>query len=479
MSVFKLLSHEARAAWKDAQSDSERLRRFAVRALFPSAAVFGAGCGALCLRKRSDPPEVSARFLQLRSGFQCAGREDLSLPDARTIRRSLREAGANLSAVFDAARRLRLPIERDLVNVERSLANGAEGSSVLRRQELYAALVAEWRATGGLDELASSILPKYRHGIDIVTQRDESYGQNIGCEVPLCLLQSHEDAPRAGVIASDIRSLRNADIERAADALSRHGVVLLQGLVPPDRIRTAREQLHVPSSALDQRAASAKLGIGPVRDYPGDALEEEDPELMPINSSPGRRHFYLRGGPLEAVIGDIQAGAMPLVWEHLTRMPGFTARTSQPYVSEVQLIISDPCALDQFWHIDNAAHGLTLFVPLTQVSEDLGPTLFLPGSHHLFQNELSWPTRLSNFAESFFSCSGVPAGTMAAGDALLYDARVMHRCAANKRYERVRVALVFRYDFERPPGFHATGTALVAKAGSGLAKLQRIYAALP
>ena len=39
-----------------------------------------------------------------------------------------------------------------------------------------------------------------------------------------------------------------------------------------------------------------------------------------------------------------------------------------------------------------------------------------------------------------------------AGDAFLYDSRLLHRSAANRRYDRTAAVLVFRYDFERPPG---------------------------
>eukprot|EP00435_Cladocopium_sp_Y103_P000559 s7171_g1.t1 len=51
---------------------------------------------------------------------------------------------------------------------------------------------------------------------------------------------------------------------------------------------------------------------------------------------------------LEAV-ASAQAGALPLVWEHLCRQQ--VARRDmeamRPYISEVQLMVSDPCAADQ------------------------------------------------------------------------------------------------------------------------------------
>lgn len=102
-------------------------------------------------------------------------------------------------------------------------------------------------------------------------------------------------------------------------------------------------------------------------------------------------------------MAEAQKGALPLVWEHLSRQRAAAGRQDWPYVSEVQLMVSEPCATDQsgllskgprvsrvrFWHVDNASSGLTLVVPLTAVPEDMGATLLLPGSHGLFSQASS------------------------------------------------------------------------------------------
>merc|ERR1719203_247581 len=126
------------------------------------------------------------------------------------------------------------------------------------------------------------------------------------------------------------------------------------------------------------------------------------------------------------------------------------------YVSEVQILVSDPCAVDQFWHIDNTAPGVTVLLPLTPVPEEIGPTAFLPSSHLLFgKGPGSSPGligRCMAFASSMLTADGVPATSMNAGDALIYDSRLLHYGKANRLYDRTRVALVFRCDFMRPPG---------------------------
>ncbi|CAK8995291.1 Ankyrin-3 (ANK-3) (Ankyrin-G) [Durusdinium trenchii] len=49
------------------------------------------------------------------------------------------------------------------------------------------------------------------------------------------------------------------------------------------------------------------------------------------------------------------------------------------YLSECQLLVSDPGAVNQIWHCDNLQPGLTMILPLTDVDEELGPTHLLPG----------------------------------------------------------------------------------------------------
>lgn len=421
-------------------------------------------------------------------------------PAAR--QRALVEAGADLDALRRAAQRLRGPIERDLAAVECLLASaqtpssGASCSSSAaraaaalgtsaealpvasaaeKRKQLYRDLVEAWRSAGYFAEPAERQLPRPSvwDGRNALTAEDETYGRDIGCEVPLCFL-GQEASP-------ELCSLQPQDWAPAADALDQHGAVLLRDLIPQAEVCKLRTRLHVLTSALDARARqNDKAGrqAGPIREYNANLLQEEDPELEFVVSSIGRLHFYLRGRELEKAVRDVQAGALPLIWEHLSAgVPG--APTRQPYVSEVQLLISDPCASDQFWHMDNAARGLTLFVPLTPLPEELGPNLLLPGSHHLFDEELQLSGRLGKFFSSLLCSDGIAVAAMDSGDALLYDSRLVHRGAANRRYDRACVALVFRYDFDRPPGFGPVGTCLVSWTGTLLAGFQRFYSKLP
>lgn len=260
----------------------------------------------------------------------------------------------------------------------------------------------------------------------------------------------------------------------ASDSLEVHGAVVLRELISTEQVMRLRERMHLQSSQLD--LAKCKGGVPPIREFNSKPLQAEDEDLEPHMSTPGRKHFYLRGRIFEQQVAEAQAGAMPLVWEHLLKQGA--PQGLKPYLSEVQLMVSDPCAVDQFWHVDNAASGLTLVVPLTAIPGDMGGTLLLPGSHHLFSNQ-GTVSRVQNFFSSLLSANGQPSVMLNAGDAFLYDSRLLHRSAANRRYDRTAAVLVFRYDFERPPGMGLIAAQIWSWTGNLLSGLHRFYSRLP
>jgi len=237
----------------------------------------------------------------------------------------------------------------------------------------------------------------------------------------------------------------------------------------------------------------------PIREFNSEPLLKEDPNIEERCSSRGRRHFYVRNRSAGEALKDLQAGVLPLAWEWLVAFAGCaqerqckqasSAEKSQdlasapmtrlPYISETQILVAEPSAQKQFWHMDNSAPGLTLFIPLTDIPSDAGPTVFLPGTHHFFDREIGYITRAKRFCRSFLVSCGTIEGAVSAGDAILYDSRVIHYSSANRRLDRCCVAVVFRYDFERPPGLGVFGTQLVAWTGSILDLIQRFYGQLP
>jgi hypothetical protein len=82
-------------------------------------------------------------------------------------------------------------------------------------------------------------------------------------------------------------------------------------------------------------------------------------------------------------------------------------------LTQVQFLLAQPGSEHQIWHRDNIAPGLTLIIALKDVKGN-GPTELQLGSH------------LDNF-NIFNDHDEVLLGCLTAGDALLYDARMIHR----------------------------------------------------
>eukprot|EP00913_Durusdinium_trenchii_P027476 g25768.t1 len=385
------------------------------RRVAPVAAFVTLGAGVLYARKRQNPPDSG--FLASCT-FTCGSSSSALLKEVRS-------QAPDFAALQRAARRWRGPMERDLMRVQL----GRESTvAVVQR------LVAEWQEAGYFAEPLTVKRPREAFpGIDLISQVDESYGRDIGSEVPLCLLED----------GHAVRSLSPEDWMAASDSLEVHGAVVLRELISTEQVMRLRERMHLQSSQLD--LAKCKGGVPPIREFNSKPLQAEDEDLEPHMSTPGRKHFYLRGRIFEQQVAEAQA---------------------------------DPCAVDQFWHVDNAASGLTLVVPLTAIPGDMGGTLLLPGSHHLFSNQ-GTVSRVQNFFSSLLSANGQPSVMLNAGDAFLYDSRLLHRSAANRRYDRTAAVLVFRYDFERPPGMGLIAAQIWSWTGNLLSGLHRFYSRLP
>ena len=83
-------------------------------------------------------------------------------------------------------------------------------------------------------------------------------------------------------------------------------------------------------------------------------------------------------------------------------------------------------------------HCITVFVPLIDASGDLGPTELRPGTHRR-----DCPSRNTRACETG-DCEGVAFTSAKAGDAVMFDYRVLHRGGANSS-TRQRPLLYFAY----------------------------------
>ena len=101
------------------------------------------------------------------------------------------------------------------------------------------------------------------------------------------------------------------------------------------------------------------------------------------------------------------------------------------------LIYSFPGSADQSFHGDGPhlydtqlpPHAINIFIPLTDISPELGPTEFIPKSHLL--------SHVSGINKMLESSLNIPKGEVVSplincGDLLLYDYRTIHRGVQNK-----------------------------------------------
>ncbi|CAL1129691.1 unnamed protein product [Cladocopium goreaui] len=264
-----------------------------------------------------------------------------------------------------------------------------------------------------------------------------TYGVDVGGDAPLYLASGHE--------VSDI----NAALEQLRD----EGLVILSAEAQHEEVRKA---LRLP-------------GLGrPVREVPSREILALGCSA-PLEPSAGRRHFLLRGTDFaEQVVVPLLAPIMPLCYRYFSEnrpdaSPGSFLNDgnghscSRLYLSECQLLVSDPGAVNQMWHCDAWLTGEDKCEGF-----NLGATM----------------KGLKALAAAGGSVAPTP---LRPGQALIYDARLMHRGLANSSYNRCRVVVVMRLDMldTPPPGATVFQTAMIRALGVLLQGLSSVYKVLP
>lgn len=136
-------------------------------------------------------------------------------------------------------------------------------------------------------------------------------------------------------------------------------------------------------------------------------------------------------------------------------------------MTTLQIVDSLPGSSIQIWHADNAEKGITVIIPLIDLTDRNGPTELIPGSHNLLCN--TWTKNADRRGDdSVWSKLSVVKPLLSAGDGLIVDARLLHRGGANVS-ESSRAILVIRFDNKnsQPPSMGIMGATfrlLLAKA---------------
>ena len=125
---------------------------------------------------------------------------------------------------------------------------------------------------------------------------------------------------------------------------------------------------------------------------------------------------------------------------------------SDYYLLGCSVVVScaDPGSSHQQWHVDGGhvdsenhlpCHCLNVFIPLVDLTEDLGPTEIRPGTHVYSRNM----SKMMLGAKARKELKSPVAPLLKRGDALLFDYRVLHRGMANISETEDRPVLVLTY----------------------------------
>ena len=175
------------------------------------------------------------------------------------------------------------------------------------------------------------------------------------------------------------------------------------------------------------------------------ACEIEKKIVFANEISKGRYHYNMLPSSAFANLEEIKYLISEIIIPATNRM-GMNPKDLM--LTTLQIVDSVPGSAIQIWHADNAEKGLTVIIPLADLTENNGPTELITGSHELLQS-----IRNGNVA--------LVRPIISAGDGIVMDGRVLHRGGANSS-EISRPILVLRYDSRKtqPPCMTTVGATL-------------------
>eukprot|EP00405_Crypthecodinium_cohnii_P036704 CAMPEP_0206545916 /NCGR_PEP_ID=MMETSP0325_2-20121206/12407_1 /ASSEMBLY_ACC=CAM_ASM_000347 /TAXON_ID=2866 /ORGANISM="Crypthecodinium cohnii, Strain Seligo" /LENGTH=452 /DNA_ID=CAMNT_0054044965 /DNA_START=97 /DNA_END=1455 /DNA_ORIENTATION=+ len=452
------MAHRRTAAWKKFVN-TETFKQALPYIIKATGGTVAAGCGlALGLKQLKtglnyqEPkdiwPEVS---FDLRKKF--------AKPQGGPSKALCDLGGFSLDEFWEAASRLR-PVELELEEAR----EGPEPSKATSE------LMARWKESGIITKTAQEP-PR----ADLFGRRltSDAQGVDIGVLVPPYL------APLEGVPTVKVPTWepRPTLRKKVVDALDTYGVALLQGAIESEDIKKLRDELGFLNGKLTRRATEL-----------GQWLQQMDPNVGMGRYTFGRLHCLLRGSPeFEPTAVAAHAAVAPLVYSYFKTATKGNMENEKIFLSEAQIIINDPLAETQGWHLDNASGrpAITFLVPLTDIHHDRGSQAILPGSHRFCEGDLSLSQRLGSCFRALCESHGAifvatPERKWAAGDVLVLDGRVMHKGLANEGLGAPTAMLVLRYDLtdSPPPGSGRGFLRFMSRLARTTDHLFRLYAAV-
>lgn len=161
----------------------------------------------------------------------------------------------------------------------------------------------------------------------------------------------------------------------------------------------------------------------------------------------GRLHYDMLPSATFISSKEVRDLISELIEPIATDLMDMTHPDGQLMMTTLQVVDSLPGSALQIWHSDNAEKGITVVIPLVDLTIQNGPTELITGSHCLFENVRCNMSHV------------LPL--LSAGDALIFDARTLHRGGANQS-DTSRAILVVRFDNKKtqPPGMSVIGATV-------------------
>lgn len=266
--------------------------------------------------------------------------------------------------------------------------------------------------------------------------------------------------PPIGIDAYTVRA-DAADPESVAAAAScfrSMGLVVVKELLAADTVARAFAQatgsLQKLLAAIEARGAA--FGVGTQCGFA--EIVRRTPKRYEMNYEMRGHGVFaessVRSNPwLSRLVPLLMRGDVANIAPVAPTAAGATPATQTCAASRHSLLISLPGAGVQEWHIDGGhiggkqdmlpAHAVNVFVALTDVTLEMGPTELYPASH--FLTRMMAKSMLLAKVQHTLHASVTP--TLRAGDAVVFDYRVLHRGTANES-DRPRAMLELVYTRE-------------------------------
>lgn len=200
----------------------------------------------------------------------------------------------------------------------------------------------------------------------------------------------------------------------AAAALASDGCVRLESVLSPDAARAA---LAAVPAALADALAAVDAGEEAGTDRLGDVLCTSNRYDLLLDPD--------EDGPLPAAMRSALAGPLGDLLED--------ALGPDAIMHEFSVLIADPGAPRQPLHPDTPfqehAPLVTCFMALQDVTADMGPTIFVPGTHTEAAHGEFYGDNASK--EALLGGVTVRASTLSAGDVSVFDSRCLHAGSEN------------------------------------------------